>query len=92
MPVSRCIRRLAAMSSSRAPGSRAMHSGTRAWQAGNLQFATQFAAVYRKILLVFCFQYRLWADTGNSGRRRQVPGSAQGTGHGPGDPVPLVRK
>ena len=46
---------LAAMSRSRAPGSRAMHSGTRAWLVRNLQFATikQSTVYSSNILLVF---------------------------------------
>jgi hypothetical protein len=66
--------RPAAMSRSRAPGSCAMHSSTRAWLVRKLQFAmTRQSTIYsRNILLVSHCGYRLRAAPG-TGRRRCRP-------------------
>jgi hypothetical protein len=58
--------RLAAMSRSRAPGSRAMHISTRAWLVRRLQFAMikQSTIYSSNILLVSNCKYRLGAASG----------------------------
>ena len=66
--------RLAAMSRSRAPGSCAMHIGTRAWLLRKPQFAIiKRCTIYSSnILLVFNCEYRLSAAPG-IGRRSCLP-------------------
>src|SRR5271165_5458631 len=70
--------RLAAMSRSRAPGSCAMHSSTRAWLVRKLQFAMikQSTIYSSNILLVFNCGYRLKGGPGD-----RPPKLPAGAGH-----------
>src|SRR5229473_934094 len=81
--------RLAAMPRSRTPGSRAMHSSTRAWLVRKLRLATLKELCYFWKYIA-SFQLQLYAAGRHRGpaaeRRPGAPGSPEGAAHGPHRP------
>ena len=58
-----------------APGPRAMRSNNRAWFRGPGLSAVKNYNFSRKVLLVFCFHYKLGPATGKTAARsREMPG------------------